>query len=63
MVESDFNYRKYHNIEMRRKDPYGFWYIELPELAAQSFTSVRSAYQAIDEYLFKKTKKVEKPKK
>lgn len=63
MVESDFNYRKYKDIEMRRLDPYGFWSVNLPELASQSFTSARSAYQAIDSYLFKKTKKAEKIRK
>lgn len=62
MVESDFNYRKYQGIEMHRKDPYGFWSVNLPELATQSFTSARSAYQAVDAYLFKK-KKTEKTKK
>lgn len=63
MVESEFNYRKYNGIEMHRRDPYGFWFIDLPELATQSFTSARSAYQAVDAYLFNKTKKVEKTKK
>lgn len=63
MVESDFNYRKYNGIEMQRRDPYGFWFVNIPELATQSFTSARSAYQAVDEYLFKKSKMVEKIKK
>lgn len=62
MVESDFNYRKYNGIEMNRKDPYGFWFVNIPELSAQAFTSTSAAYQAVDAYLFKK-KKVEKIKK
>lgn len=51
MVESDFNYRRYKGVEIRRKDPYGFWYIDTPAFANQSFTSSGLAYQAIDEYL------------
>lgn len=43
-------------IFLRRKDPYGFWYISfergpVPESLSDAYTTIMQASQAIDRYL------------
>lgn len=56
-TDTDSNYRLYREFIFRRKDPYGFWYIEASsgktpgELVDKAYTTTDQAKTAIDVYI------------